>query len=821
MSEQSRRALHDVFGFPAFRGRQEAVVDHVADGKDALVVMATGAGKSLCYQLPAVLRTGIAVVVSPLIALMHDQVQALRARGVRAAFLNSSLSMEEARQVKTAMRAGEVDLIYVAPERLAMEGGLRLFSQVPLALVAVDEAHCISHWGHDFRPDYLQLSVLRQTFAHVPIVALTATADGLTRDDILEQLGIPDATRFVTTFDRPNINYSIVPRRDWKPQLLRFLRRHAGDAGIIYCRSRAKTEATAEWLRDEGVHALAYHAGLDDGTRRRHQDRFIHEDGLVVCATVAFGLGVDKPDIRFVVHADIPKSIEAYYQETGRAGRDGKPADAWMLYTPGDRIGVKRLIDDSEASDEFKAVSHAKLDQLVGLCDTPQCRRGALLRYFGEQPSGPCGNCDTCDQTPRTEDVSAPGRVVLECMEQLGHHYGGEYVLGLVAGKTSTRARQLGHDKLASFGAGRRFPQVNLEQLLREMVTQDVVHVDVAHGLVLRPGPRAEELRGGGLKLGLRSTKRTPSEGGKHRPQPVVGGARGFDEALDALRKMRRRTAKQRHVPVATILSESTLESIARGLPTTLEELADIEGMTPRKVANHGDEILHAIYRQAHSSGRPRASKRRSEPAVDARPGPDAIALREALKAERLRLARKRGVPAFRVFNDRVLDGLVAERPRTVGQLDSIDGLGIGTIEAYGDAILKVIAEAPGPPTVAQSGESEVAGQAAAGKAKRSSAPHKREAVPGTPGTPADPGTPATPRAPRSADEVLTELRRLRAELAGEKKLPDFAIFPDYTLQEMVARRPQDTETLSTVSGVLRSKLEAYGARFLEVLREK
>lgn len=816
MSEQSRRALQDVFGFPAFRGRQEAVVDHVVDGQDALVVMATGAGKSLCYQLPAVLRPGIAVVVSPLIALMHDQVQALRARGVRAAFLNSSLSMEEARQVKAAMRAGEVDLIYVAPERLAMEGGLRLFSQVPLALVAVDEAHCISHWGHDFRPDYLQLSVLRQAFADVPIVALTATADGLTRDDILEQLGIPNAARFVTTFDRPNIHYSIVPRRDWKPQLLRFLRRHAGDAGIIYCRSRVKTEATAEWLRDEGVHALAYHAGLDDETRRRHQDRFIHEDGLVVCATVAFGLGVDKPDIRFVVHADIPKSIEAYYQETGRAGRDGRPADAWMLYAPGDRIGVKRLIDDSEASDEFKAVSHAKLDQLVGLCDTPKCRRCALLRYFGEQPSGPCGNCDTCEQTPRTEDVSAPGRVVLECMQQLGHHYSGEYVLGLVAGKTSARARQLGHDKLASFGAGHRFPQVNLEQLLREMVTQDVVQVDVAHGLVLRPGPRAESVLSGGLKLSLRSAKRAPAESGARKAQHAAASPSSLDETMDALRKMRRRIAKQRHVPVATILSESTLESIARILPTTLEQLAAIEGMTPRKVSNHGDEILHTVHRHMHPSDRPGGSTPRPEPAVGARPGPDAIALREALKAERLRLARQRGVPAFRVFTDKVLDALVAERPRTVGQLDSIDGLGVRTIETYGDAILKAIAQAPGAEAATAGDKSEAAGQDATAKAKRRQTPRKRAG-----GAAAEAPAPVTPPPPRNADELMAELRKLRAELAGRKRLPDFAIFPDYTLQEMVARRPQDTETLSTVSGVLPSKLEAYGARFLEVLRER
>ena len=810
MSEPSRRALFDVFGFPRFRGRQEEIIDHISEGKDALVVMPTGAGKSLCYQLPAILRPGVAVVVSPLIALMHDQVQALRARGVRAAFLNSSLSYEESRQVRAAMHRGELDLVYLAPERLAIEGGLKQFQQIPLALFAVDEAHCISHWGHDFRPDYLQLSILRKTFPQVPVVALTATADELTRDDIVRQLSVPEAERFVTGFDRPNIRYTITPRHDWRAQLLRFVSgSHKGHAGIVYCRSRAKTESTAEWLQAQGIRAIPYHAGMGDDRRRRNQDRFLHDESLVVVATVAFGLGVDKPDIRFVAHADIPKSVEAYYQETGRAGRDGEPADAWMLYAPGDLFFVRRLIADSEASDEYRHVAYAKLDRLVGLCETPTCRRMALLRYFGDKPAGPCGNCDTCLGPPRTADVSSAARLVLQCMAQLGHAHRQGYVLDILAGRTSPTIRQLGHDRLDAFGAARRFPHLDWEKLLREMVTQDVVRIDLAHGFVLRPGERMEECSQERATVCLRSSEQAPPR--ERRPRhPALD-----DDIIADLRRLRGKLARQTGVNPRKILTNDMVKEIARRRPTDREELGAVKGMTARKIANFGEQILSVV--REHAAAPPGQTQEkvtspspgRSKTRADEKPkgsGP----LWEALRAERLRLAREAKIPAFRIFSDKALTAIARARPTTLEQLLALPGVSPAKVEAYGDIVLQVV-------------RSAVAGGAAAGP-EPATPPHPPQDTAPPPAPPAPPATASAaekpPRAPRPQSDLLGDLRALRGELARQRKVPDFAIFPDYTLDEMAARRPQDLQTLGTVSGVLKSKLEDFGPRFLEVLRE-
>ena len=467
------RALHllnTVFGHPAFRGAQEAIVSHVGGGGDALVLMPTGGGKSLCYQLPALLREGTALVVSPLIALMQDQVAALRQLGVRAAFLNSSLDAREAYATERALVAGELDLLYVAPERLVMPRMLEALSQSRLALFAIDEAHCVSQWGHDFRPEYLQLSVLHERFPKVPRIALTATADPQTRDEIVRRLALQDARIFISSFDRPNIRYSIVDKLDARAQVLRLIaEEHAGEAGIVYCLSRKKVDETAAWLAGHGVNALPYHAGMDTAARSAHQERFQREDGVVIVATIAFGMGIDKPDVRFVAHLDLPKSIEGYYQETGRAGRDGLPADAWMAYGLGDVVQLRRMIDLSEGSEEFRRVSFAKLEALLGLCETAGCRRVRLLGYFGEAAE-PCGNCDTCIEPPQTWDATEAARKALSCIYRTGQRFGAVHLMDVLRGKVTDRVTQWDHDKLSLFGIGADLDEPTWRSVFRQLV---------------------------------------------------------------------------------------------------------------------------------------------------------------------------------------------------------------------------------------------------------------------------------------------------------------------------------------------------------------
>ena len=498
MSTTALDILKTTFGYPSFRGPQADIIDHVGGGGDALVLMPTGGGKSLCYQIPALLRDGVAIVVSPLIALMQDQVDALRELGITASFLNSSLSGEEANRVERQMLAGDIKLLYVAPERLITSRFLDLLDRLrddgKLSLFAIDEAHCVSQWGHDFRSDYLELAVLAARYPGVPRIALTATADALTRVEIRARLKLDDAREFVSSFDRPNIRYLITERVDERTQLRAFLREHAGESGIVYCLSRKKVDATADWLNAEMTKALPYHAGMDQEVRRRNQSRFLREEGIVMVATIAFGMGIDKPDVRFVAHLDLPKSVEGYYQETGRAGRDGDESEALMIYGLADVVQQRRFIEQSEASEEFKRAGRAKLDALLGLCETTACRRGRLLAYFGEtQPEGyACGNCDTCLNPPQTWDATELVRMALSAIYRTGQRYGATYVIEVLMGKTTTQMRDRGHDTSPVHGIGKEHDEATWRNVFRQIVTHGWAEIDVeAYGaLHLTPAAR-------------------------------------------------------------------------------------------------------------------------------------------------------------------------------------------------------------------------------------------------------------------------------------------------------------------------------------------
>ncbi|MFN3311734.1 MAG: DNA helicase RecQ, partial [Thermomonas sp.] len=468
MPSPALATLRRVFGHSGFRGEQGAIVEHLLAGGDALVLMPTGGGKSLCYQLPALLREGAAVVVSPLIALMQDQVESLRQLGVRAAFLNSSLEAAEAAAVERQFTDGALDLLYVAPERLLTPRFLGLLERVRIALFAIDEVHCVSQWGHDFRPEYRQLTLLHERWPEVPRIALTATADAPTRREIVERLALQDARQFVSSFDRPNIRYTVAPRDGGQRQLLEFLETHRDESGIVYCLSRRKVEATAELLAGHGLRALAYHAGLDANTRAERQRRFLREEAIVMVATIAFGMGIDKPDVRFVAHLDLPKSLEGYYQETGRAGRDGEPAEAWMAYGLGDAVLLRRMIEDGEASDERKRLEHGKLDALIGYCESTGCRRQSLLAYFGESHPGACGSCDNCLSPPRTWDATEAARKALSCVYRTGQRFGAAHVIDVLRGADTAKVRQFGHAALSTYGIGRELDAAQWRGVFRQ-----------------------------------------------------------------------------------------------------------------------------------------------------------------------------------------------------------------------------------------------------------------------------------------------------------------------------------------------------------------
>jgi len=604
--------LRRVFGHADFHGAQREIVEHVVAGGDALVLMPTGGGKSLCYQLPALLRPGTAVVVSPLIALMQDQVAALAQLGVRAEFLNSTLDAATARAVERELLAGELDLLYVAPERLGTPRCLELLDQSRLALFAIDEAHCVSQWGHDFRPDYLLLSVLHERYPDVPRIALTATADPQTREEIIERLSLGGARVFVSSFDRPNIRYTITDKRDARAQLLAFIREsHPGEAGIVYCLSRKRVDETAGWLQSQGVTALAYHAGLESATRAERQARFQREDGIVMVATIAFGMGIDKPDVRFVAHLDLPKSIEGYYQETGRAGRDGQPADAWMVYGLGDVVQQRRLIEGSEGGDDHKRISSAKLDALLGLCETAQCRRVRLLSYFGEA-AAPCGNCDNCLEPPETWDASVAAQKALSAIYRTGQRFGAVHVIDVLRGKENERVLRWDHHQLGVFGIGAELDEAAWRDVFRQLVALGYVEVD--HGAygalrltaasrpvlkgeqsvqMRRTAPRVRRTKRS--RVGTAALAAAGKAGGGALQATGAAHPAGEADRYARLKAWRLAEARRQAVPAYVILHDATLVEIARREPRDLDALGEIPGIGARKLERYGAALLVVI----------------------------------------------------------------------------------------------------------------------------------------------------------------------------------------------------------------------------------
>ena len=595
------KALHlleTVFGYPSFRGQQAEIVELISQGGDALVLMPTGGGKSLCYQIPSLVRDGVGVVISPLIALMQDQVDALAEVGVRAAFLNSTQTFEEANRIERQVRSGELDLVYVAPERLMTPRCLDLLAASKIALFAIDEAHCVSQWGHDFRPEYIKLSVLHERFPEVPRIALTATADQQTRTEIAHRLQLDNAKLFISSFDRPNIRYQIVEKGNGRKQLLDFIQgEHLGDAGIVYCLSRKKVEETAEFLNASGITALPYHAGMDFAKRSRNQARFLREEGIVMTATIAFGMGIDKPDVRFVAHLDLPKSIEGYYQETGRAGRDGLPANAWMAYGLQDVV-QRRMIDESEADETFKRVLGVKLDAMLSLCETLACRRRHLLDYFGQQ-STRCGNCDTCLNPPVSFDATVPVQKLLSAIYRVDQRFGAGHVLDVLRGIDSDKIKQWRHDQLTVFGIGAASSEAEWRAILRQSIALGLVSVDYESYNALKLTDAAKPVLRGGETVQLREYQKPVKArrtAGKQPKGYVESDLSGLDQVIfDKLRWWRVETARKHNVPAYVIFHDATLREIATARVASLDDLRGVSGVGEKKLESYGEEIVRLV----------------------------------------------------------------------------------------------------------------------------------------------------------------------------------------------------------------------------------
>lgn len=591
--------LRSYFGYNEFRGHQEEIIRHVLLGRDALVLMPTGSGKSVCYQIPAMIRSGVGIVISPLIALMQDQVDAVRQLGIQAKFLNSTLSSSEAREVELSMVSGKIDLLYVAPERFLTSEFQRLLGKTQLALFAIDEAHCVSQWGHDFRPEYLQLSILADHFPHIPRIALTATADAVTQKEIIEKLKLENARQFISSFDRSNIYYRVALKDKEKTQLLDFIQtEHPEDSGIVYCMSRKKVEETAKWLSERGLNALPYHAGMDQEIRLKHQRRFMQEEQVIIVATIAFGMGIDKPDVRFVAHLDLPKTLEGYYQETGRAGRDGERSNAWMVYSLADIVAIKQMLDSSNGNEQFKMIQQRKMQAMLGFCETTRCRRQVLLGYFGEELSQPCGFCDTCDGKIETWDGTIVAQKALSCVYRTGQRFGAGYLTDVLLGKENDRIRHFAHDRISTFGIGTELSETEWKSVFRQLVAAGLLSMDIEGKGGFKLAPLSHSVLRGGQKFELRrdpvTTKIHKSLRSKPQrtsiPSDIVTG-----DLWENLRSLRLDIARQQAIPPFIVFHDSTLKQMIRCLPRTLEEMREISGIGQKKLELYGDQFLSII----------------------------------------------------------------------------------------------------------------------------------------------------------------------------------------------------------------------------------
>ena len=595
--------LQNTFGYDTFRGLQQDIIDELVAGQDALVLMPTGGGKSLCYQIPALVRPGTGIVVSPLIALMQDQVEALQQVGIHAAFLNSSLSLEQQRSVEQAFSGGQLDVLYVAPERLNTERFLGLLGRTAISLFAIDEAHCVSQWGHDFRADYLQLSLLHQQFPAIPRIALTATADERTRQEIIVRLGLEQARVFCSGFDRPNIRYTIAPKQNARAQLLHFLRaEHTGDAGIVYCLSRRKVEDTAAFLADQGLTALPYHAGLSAEERQRHQRRFLMEDGVVMVATIAFGMGIDKPNVRFVAHLDLPRSMEAYYQETGRAGRDGEPANAWMVYGLQDVITLRQMVESSTADERHKWLERHRLDAMLGLCEVTSCRRQTLLRYFSEELPEPCGNCDNCLSPPATWNGTDAARKALSCAYRASQRFGAHHLIDILLGRNSERMDRLGHRHLSTYGIGRDLDEKQWLSVFRQLITLGYLQVDhEGHGALKLTEAARPILRGEASLLLRRDEEKRLARRSSATPTALADP--GNHRLWEELRQLRKQLAETQGVPPYVIFQDAVLMEMIERRPADLNALGQLSGVGVRKLERYGEDFLRVIHRHRRTAG--------------------------------------------------------------------------------------------------------------------------------------------------------------------------------------------------------------------------
>lgn len=605
MTQTPHSVLKHVFGYDDFRGPQQAVIDTLVAGQDCLVLMPTGGGKSLCYQIPALVRDGTGVVISPLIALMQDQVNALRELGVRAGFLNSTLSFEQVRQTEQALLTGELDMLYIAPERLLQDRTLELLGNARLSLFAIDEAHCVSQWGHDFRSDYLKLDILEQRFPEVPRIALTATADQRTRKDIQQRLGLMNSPAFVSGFDRPNIQYRIHAKQQPRKQLLHFLKQeHPGHAGIVYCLSRKKVEQTADWLVQQGFNALPYHAGLPGEMRQQHQQRFLRDEGIIMVATIAFGMGIDKPDVRFVVHLDLPKSIEAYYQETGRAGRDGDPSTAMLLYGFEDVVKLRQMMAQSQGSEEHQRYEQQRLNAMLGLCEITTCRRQSLLRYFGDELPGPCGNCDTCLEPVETWDGTEEVRKALSCVYRTGQRFGANHIIDVLRGSDSDKLRRFGHDQLSTYGIGADLSANEWRSILRQLVASGLLTVDPAGFGGLQLTEACRPVLKGEQSVDLRRDARPVKTATERKPKP----SESIDDAdrplWEALRTLRKELADEHSIAPFMVFHDRTLRDMLAQRPGSLDEMRSISGVGDSKLERYGEAFLGLL----QSSGSPEVS---------------------------------------------------------------------------------------------------------------------------------------------------------------------------------------------------------------------